>query len=108
MEKNLIQKNTAAMAAKKNPTLADYVRSMQKGIEKALPSVLTVERFSRIVLSAISNNPQLAQCEPKSFLGAMMTSAQLGLEPNTPLGQAYLIPYRNNKRGVVECQFQIG
>lgn len=107
MEKNLIQKNTANMA-KKDLTLADWVRRMQKGIEKALPSVLTPERFTRIVLSAISNSPQLAQCEPKSFLGAMMTSAQLGLEPNTPLGQAYLLPYRNNKKGVVECQFQIG
>ena len=28
-----------------------------------------------------------------SFLGALMNAAQLGLEPNTPLGQAYLIPY---------------
>lgn len=35
-----------------------------------------------------------------------MTAAQLGLEPNTPLGQAYLIPYKN--KGVSECQFQIG
>lgn len=31
-----------------------------------------------------------------------MNAAQLGLEPNTPLGQAYLIPYGN------QCQFQIG
>lgn len=108
MEKDLIQKNTAAMAAKKDLTLADWVRRMEKGIEKALPSVLTPERFTRIVLSAISNNPKLAQCEPRSFLGAMMTSAQLGLEPNTPLGQAYLIPFRNNRKGVTECQFQIG
>lgn len=35
-----------------------------------------------------------------------MNAAQLGLEPNTPLGQAYLIPYKN--KGVLECQFQIG
>ena len=35
-----------------------------------------------------------------------MNAAQLGLEPNTPLGQAYLIPYRN--KGKLECQFQIG
>ena len=41
-----------------------------------------------------------------SFLGALMNAAQLGLEPNTPLGQAYLIPYRN--KGKLECQFQIG
>ena len=41
-----------------------------------------------------------------SFLAALMNAAQLGLEPNTPLGQAYLIPYKN--KGVLECQFQIG
>ena len=36
----------------------------------------------------------------------MMTSAQLDLEPNTPQGLAYLIPYRTKKG--YECQFQIG
>jgi recombination protein RecT len=36
----------------------------------------------------------------------MMSAAQLGLEPNTPLGQAYLIPYKN--RGIDEVQFQLG
>jgi len=35
-----------------------------------------------------------------------MNAAQLGLEPNTPLGQAYLIPFNN--RGTLECTFQIG
>ena len=39
-------------------------------------------------------------------MGAMMQAAQLGVEPNTPLGQAYLIPYRNHGR--LECQFQLG
>lgn len=41
-----------------------------------------------------------------SFLAALMNAAQLGLEPNTPLGQAYLIPFNN--KGTMECQFQIG
>ena len=41
-----------------------------------------------------------------SFLSALMNAAQLGLEPNTSLGQAYLIPYKN--KGVYEVQFQIG
>ncbi len=35
-----------------------------------------------------------------------MNAAQLGLEPNTPLGQAYLIPYKN--KGQLEVQFQVG
>lgn len=82
------------------------ITSMKPQIEAALPSVLTGERFSRMILSAMSTTPQLAACTPKSFLGAMMQAVQLGVEPNTPLGQAYLIPFRN--KGVLECQFQLG
>ena len=43
-----------------------------------------------------------------TFIGAMMTAAPLGLEPNTPLGQAYLIPFWNGKSKRMECQFQLG
>ena len=88
------------------PTMQQYIKQMQGEIAKALPSVITPERFTRIVLSALSSNPQLAATTPQSFLGAMMAAAQLGVEPNTPLGQAYLIPYRNH--GTLECQFQLG
>ena len=87
-------------------TMQQYVQQMQGEIAKALPSVMTPERFTRITLSALSANPQLAQTTQNSFLGAMMTAAQLGMEPNTPLGQAYLIPFRN--KGILECQFQLG
>lgn len=104
---NAIQKAQAGkVAAGKPVTIQDYIKRMEGEIKKALPSVLTPERFTRITLSALSTNPKLAQCTPNSFLGAMMTAAQLGLEPNTPLGQAYLIPYRNH--GQLECQFQMG
>lgn len=98
------QKATVATTGK--PALQHYIKQMEKEIKKALPSVITPERFTRIVLSALSTNPKLAETTPQSFLGAMMTAAQLGVEPNTPLGQAYLIPYRN--KGVMECQFQLG
>ena len=60
------------------------------------------ERFTRICLTAMRQTPRLSQCEPASILGAMMTCAQLNLEPNTPQGLAYLIPYGR------ECQFQVG
>ncbi len=101
--KDLAQKNNNAPK-----TMQGYIKQMEKEIAKALPSVITPERFTRIVLSALSTNPKLGMCTPQSFLGAMMTAAQLGLEPNTPLGQAYLIPFKNGKAGVMECQFQLG
>lgn len=94
------------LSTKSNLTIKDYVKKMQPEIAKALPSVMTPERFTRMLLSAISNNGKLAACTPQSFLGAMMNAAQLGLEPNTPLGQAYILPYKN--KGVDEAQFQIG
>lgn len=98
------RKNELANAPKKS--MMALIQSMKPQIEKALPTVLTGERFTRMVLTAISTTPQLAECTPQSFMGAMMQAAQLGVEPNTPLGQAYLIPYRNH--GQLECQFQIG
>lgn len=99
-----IQNKVAASGERKS--MQQYIKSMEGEIKKALPTAITPERFTRMVLSAISVNPKLAECTPKSFLGAMMSAAQLGLEPNTPLGQAYLIPYKN--KGVDEVQFQIG
>ena len=104
--KMIQQATQKSVAVTGKPALQQYIKQMEKEIKKALPSVITPERFTRIVLSAISANPKLAETTPQSFLGAMMTAAQLGVEPNTPLGQAYLIPYRN--KGVLECQFQLG
>ena len=102
---NKIQNQVAQKPAEQK-TMQQYIKNMEGEIKRALPSVITPERFTRIVLSAISANPQLGSCTPNSFLGAMMTSAQLGLEVNTPLGQAYVLPYRN--KGVLEAQFQLG
>ena len=106
----MIQKATAQPAAKADAktSMQAYIKQMQGEIKKALPAVMTPERFTRIVLSALSTNPKLGQTTPQSFLAAMMTAAQLGMEPNTPLGQAYLIPFYNNKTHCSECQFQLG
>lgn len=86
----------------KKPSLQGLIRTMEPEIKKALPSVITPERFTRMVFTALSSNKKLQACTPESFLGAMMQAAQLGVEPNTPIGQAYLIPYGN------QVQFQLG
>ena len=90
----------------KSLSIADLIKAMEPEIKKALPEVITPERFTRMALSALNTTPKLRECTQMSFLAALMNAAQLGLEPNTPLGQAYLIPYNN--KGVMECQFQIG
>lgn len=96
--------NNQVRSAKAQPKKAmqQLLVAMDKEIKAALPSMVSSERFQRVALTAFSKNPQLQKCEPASFLAAMMESAQLGLEPNTALGQAYLIPYGS------KVQFQIG
>lgn len=90
----------------KNMGIPDIVKALGPELKKALPSVITPERFTRIALSALNNTPQLKDCTPMSFISALLNAGQLGLEVNSPLGQAYLIPYKN--KGVLETQFQIG
>lgn len=85
-----------------NKTMEQMMVKMSEQIKKALPQHMSNERFQRVALTAFGSNPKFLNCDPVSFLAAMMDSAQLGLEPNTPLGQAYLIPYGN------KVQFQVG
>ena len=86
--------NEKAVAEGKKPmTLKGYVQQYIPEIEKALPSCgVTAQRFARLMTSSLSGNPKLMNCTPMSFIGAMMTAASLGLEPNT-LGSCYVIPY---------------
>ncbi len=70
---------------------------------KALPRQLNAERFARIALTEILKNPQIAKCTTASIMSCLVQSAQLGLEPGSGLGLAYLIPYENHKTGELIC-----
>ena len=98
---------TTAVAEKKGKTIFDVIQAGAKQFATALPKHINSERFVRIAITTIRQNPKLAKCNQESLLGALMVSAQLGLEPGT-LGQCYLIPFENKRMGTVECQFQIG
>lgn len=113
MQENALQKAAEKTVAKRErkpvEILSGLLTAKSAEIRKALPSVMTPERFTRIALTTISTNPTLAEAavnNKMSFIGAAMTAAQLGLEPNTPLGHCYLIPRR--RKGAWEVQFQIG
>jgi recombination protein RecT len=86
----------------KPKTIKQWIAEQRPDIEAALPNGISPERFSRMAMTAVLMNPALSKCTSISFMGALMQAAQLGLEPNTPLGQAYLIPYGN------KVQFQLG
>ena len=105
IQKTQAKKNEVT-TEQKPKTMRDYVNSMQGEIAKALPSVITPERFTRMVFTALSSNPKLQECTPQSFLGAMMAAAQMGTEVNTSLGQAYILPYYN--KGKMEATYILG
>lgn len=98
------QAEKSVKETKKPTSLKDWLETadFKAQVAKALPAVITPERFTRMLLTAVRNNPKLAKCEVSSFFASALTAAQLGLEPNSPLGQAYLIPYGNR------CEFQLG
>lgn len=94
------------LLGKKDMELRTLIKNNMEMFKMALPKTITVERMMRIAMTAVTMNPKLAICSQPSFFGSLLTAAQLGLEVNTPLGHAYLIPY-NSKTGI-KCQFQIG
>ena len=88
-------------------TAVSLVEKMKPQIEKALPQHIGLERFTRIALTTIRQNPQLLNCDKSSLLGSIMQAAQLGLEPNM-LGSCYIIPFKDNKKGITEATFILG
>jgi len=92
----------------KPTSMQKWIESREDMIKEALPKGYDVKRMVRIVVGALRQNPNLIQCTPISFISAVMQSIQLGLEPNTVLGHAYIIPYWNSRLQVYEAQFQRG
>ena len=77
-------------------TLDQALRSgeLKKLIEDSLPRHLTPERMLRAFVQATNKTPQLRECDWKQVIGAMLSLSYIGLEPNTPLNHAYLIPVK--------------
>ncbi len=86
---------------KEAKTILDLLDRQKPELEKLLGSVAASERFARVAMTELRRTPKLYECDPLSFLGAVMFSAQLGLEPG-PLGHVYLVPFKR------ECTFILG
>lgn len=75
-----------------------YLLDKRKGeIAKLLPSHLNPERLLKVATIAATTTPALVKCDVASLVAAIGQCAQIGLEPNTILGHAYLVPF-NTKR----------
>lgn len=66
------------------------------------------QRFITSIISAVSTNPMLAECEHSTILSAAMLGESLKLSPSPQLGQYYLVPFNDKKRGTKVAQFQLG
>lgn len=106
------------MASKDGKELADKLATQSKApgmtvaqfFEREMPNIAAVlpkgtmdpARMVKLAIQLWTGDEKLAACSKKSFLAALITCAQFGLEPNTPLGQCYIIPYGN------QATFQLG
>jgi recombination protein RecT len=85
-------------AASKKTQPIDSVRRalelMKPQLAVALPPHLSADRLVRVVVTVLEANPALLDCERASLYRSVMTCAQLGLEPDGVLGQAWLVPSR--------------
>jgi recombination protein RecT len=91
------------MASNKTPlTVRGVLEQYKEQIAAALPQHLTAERMVRLALTETRRNYLLGQADPISLFGAVVQASQLGLEIGA--GGAWLVPFRNKKKGIVEVQ----
>ncbi len=95
---------SAAKVPDRFDTCRDFIFKNQKTLAAMMPKVLKVDRFIRVALNEISKNPKLMECTPSSLMGALLQCAQFGLEPNSILGHAYLVPFNNTRMRRMEVQ----
>lgn len=109
------ERNEAAVEAAQAPSVATVVRqaieAQSPAFRAVLPRHVDAERFSRLTLTAVKSTPDLMRCFETeqgrtSLLLAAMQAATIGLEPNTPTQDAWLLPRRNGK--VWEAELSIG
>lgn len=94
---NLADVRAGAIAKKEPPTFPVMLDQFKSEIARALPKHMNADRMARIALTAFRTTPALAACEPRSLFGAVVQSAQLGLEIGL-MGEAFLVPFENSTK----------
>ncbi|WP_048996229.1 recombinase RecT [Burkholderia multivorans] len=96
-------------------SVKQFFESQKATLAAVLPRHVSPDRMLKIALGALRTTPKLMECTVESLMGAVVQCSQLGLEPNTPLGHAYLIPFEKKKKvgsewvtDKVEAQIVIG
>jgi recombination protein RecT len=87
--------------------LEDVLGSYKAQISQLLPRSIDPAKFISVAVTLIARNPKLQECTQRSILGALLQASNLGLDLSPQLGQACIVPYRDNKSGEVLAEFQI-
>lgn len=97
--------------AKKNQKLGLTAYLSQDAVKNQINEVIggkNGQRFISAIVSAVNNNPALQECSNQSILSAALLGESLKLSPSPQLGQYYMVPFKDNKQGIVQAQFQLG
>jgi|TARA_R100000750_G_C2346535_1_gene96626 recombination protein RecT len=95
-------KNESSLTTSKTNKLYEMIRDRSETIAKILPDTNDSSSFVQACMSAIMSNPKLQACQPMSIMKSVMESARYGLEPNSPLSHAALIPYGDKVQFIIE------
>jgi len=79
--------------------------ALQEGMDSILPNQLDAGRLLKLACLATSKEPKLLQCTKQSMILALTASAELALDPSGTLGQAWIVPFFDHKRKVMEAVF---
>ena len=97
---------------KQNNTFNVTVKSLLNGdgYKERFKEILgsRTPQFMSSLISAVNSNADLSQCDPNTVIQSALKAAILDLPIEDNFGFAYLVPYNNKKKGVKECQFQLG
>lgn len=65
-------------------------------------------RFIASISSAVATNQSLQECDAGTILSGALLGESLNLSPSPQLGQYYLVPFNDSKKGCKVAQFQLG
>lgn len=116
MSQSVSQAVAERETAPAKPSLAkvaeDGIRGQFDRFKLVMPASLDIDRFNNLVVGLVKRDRDLIQCfaterGKTSLVLAAIECAAVGLEPNTPLKEAVILPRRNNKANTVEAQLII-
>lgn len=97
--------------AKRNQKMGLTAYLTQDAVKRQINSVVGGKngtRFVSSIVSAVQTTPALQECTNPSILSAALLGEALNLSPSPQLGQFYMVPFDNKKKGCKEAQFQLG